>query len=70
MGSGELPVEEAIGAAVTAKELDIRKYSRMTEALKTFFRAETTFVGFAVDGLGSRQCRQLLRFDSIKKLQH
>jgi hypothetical protein len=57
MGSGELPVEEAIGAEVTAKELDIRNYSRMTEALKTFFRAETTFVGFAVDGLGSRQCR-------------
>ena len=70
MGSAELPVEEAIGLPVTAKELDIRNYSRMTEALKTFFRAETTFVGCAVDELGSRQCRYLLRFDLIKKLQN
>jgi hypothetical protein len=40
MGSAELPVEEAIGLAVTAKELDIRNYSRMTEVLKMFSRAE------------------------------
>ena len=70
MGSAELPVEEAIGAAVTAKELDIRNYSSVTEALKTFFCVETTFVGFAVNGLGSRQCQYLLHFDLIKKLQN
>jgi hypothetical protein len=35
MGSAELPVEEAIAAAVRAKELDIRD-SQVTEGLKTF----------------------------------
>ena len=62
-------MEEAIGVAVRAKELDILNYSRATEALKTFSVLKT-FVGFAVDGLGSRQCRYLLRFDLIKKLQN
>ena len=60
---------EAIAVAVRAKDLDIRGLAG-DRGVEDVFRAETTFVGFAVDGLGSRQCRYLLRFDSIKKLQH
>jgi hypothetical protein len=40
MESAELPVEEAIGVAVRAKELDIRNYSRVTEGVEDVFRAE------------------------------
>jgi len=67
VGSGTLPVAEAIGVAARAKDLDIRDYSRVTR--KAFSR-QTTFVSFAVDGLGSRRYHYLLRLDSIKILQH
>jgi hypothetical protein len=49
MGSAELPVEEAIGVAVRAKELDIRNYSRVTEALKTFSVLKTFVVLLLMD---------------------
>jgi hypothetical protein len=51
MGGAPFPVEEGIASAVRAKDLNIWDSSRVDRGVEDVFRAETTFVGFAVDGI-------------------